>query len=108
MTKTGTARWGMVSRPVPRYSPLWQLTIARVREFYRQPEAIFWVYAFPLLLAIALGIAFRDKPTGKIVIDVQDGEGAMALADHAVARRRPLQSRGSTAPPTRRSAWSVA
>ena len=64
-----------------RYSPLWQLTIARVREFYRQPEAIFWVYAFPLLLAIALGVAFRDKPIEKILIDVQAGDAADDLAD---------------------------
>ncbi len=62
-----------------RYSPLWQLVISRVREFYREPQAIFWVYVFPLLLAVALGIAFRDKPVGKIVIDVQAGEGADGL-----------------------------
>ena len=42
----------------PRYSPLLQLTLARLREFYREPEAIFWVYFFPVLLAIGLEIAF--------------------------------------------------
>jgi len=32
-------------------SPLWQLTLARFREFYREPAALFWVYGFPLILA---------------------------------------------------------
>jgi ABC-type multidrug transport system permease subunit len=64
----------------PRYWPLWQLTMARVREFYREPQAIFWVYVFPLLLALALGIAFRDKPVDKIFVDVVAGDGANDLA----------------------------
>jgi ABC-type multidrug transport system permease subunit len=58
------------------YSPLWQLIVSRVRGFYREPQAIFWVYVFPLLLAIALGIAFRDKPVEKILIDVRADTGA--------------------------------
>ena len=37
--------------------PLVQLTLARIREFYREPAAVFWVYCFPILIAIALGIA---------------------------------------------------
>jgi ABC transporter DrrB family efflux protein len=64
-----------------RYSPLGQLIISRVRGFYREPQAIFWVYVFPLLLAIALGIAFRDKPVEKILIDLQASEGADDLAN---------------------------
>ena len=44
-----------------RYSPLGQLVLARLREFYREPEAVFWVYGFPIL-CVALGIAFRNKP----------------------------------------------
>src|SRR6266516_127264 len=43
-----------------RDHPLVQLTLARMREFYREPEAIFWVFGFPIVLAFALGIAFRD------------------------------------------------
>ncbi len=34
----------------------------RVLEFVREPEAVFWVFVFPVLLAFALGIAFRNKP----------------------------------------------
>ena len=39
-----------------------QLTLSRFREFYREPEAVFWVFIFPILLAGGLGIAFRGKP----------------------------------------------
>ncbi|HTU19726.1 MAG TPA: ABC transporter permease [Gemmataceae bacterium] len=54
-----------------RYWPLGQLVLARLREFYREPEAIFWVYGFPILMVVALGIAFRNKPVEFIVVDVQ-------------------------------------
>ncbi len=52
-------------------NPLWQLTLARFREFYREPAAVFWVYGFPLILAFTLGMAFREKPVPPSVIDVQ-------------------------------------
>jgi ABC-2 type transport system permease protein len=54
-----------------RYSPRGQLILARLREFYREPEALFWVYGFPILMIVALGIAFRNKPAEQIVVDVQ-------------------------------------
>ncbi|MCU0293524.1 MAG: hypothetical protein MUF10_16310, partial [Thermoanaerobaculaceae bacterium] len=48
----------MRSRP----HPLVELTRARLVEFLREPEAVFWVFVFPVLLAVALGIAFRNQP----------------------------------------------
>ncbi len=39
-----------------------QLTFARFRLFFREPEAIFWIFIFPILLAFGLGIAFRNRP----------------------------------------------
>jgi len=41
--------------------PLVQLTRVRYREFFREPEAVFWVFIFPVLLAAGLGIAFRNR-----------------------------------------------
>jgi ABC-2 type transport system permease protein len=55
-----------------RYSPLGEMILARLREFYREPEALFWVYGFPILIVIALGIAFRNKPIEHITVDIQD------------------------------------
>lgn len=42
--------------------PLLALVVARLREFWREPAAIFWVYAFPLIMMVALGLAFRNQP----------------------------------------------
>jgi ABC-2 type transport system permease protein len=42
--------------------PLLQLTLVRFREFIREPEALFWVFGFPIILAAGLGIAFRNRP----------------------------------------------
>ena len=39
-----------------------QLTVVRFREFRREPEALFWVFLFPILLAAGLGLAFRNRP----------------------------------------------
>jgi len=41
-------------------SSLYQLTLTRLRLFWRDRTAIFWVLVFPLLLAIGLGVAFRN------------------------------------------------
>ena len=48
--------------------PLVQLTLVRFREFLREPEALFWVFVFPLLLAAGLGIAFRNRPADVLKI----------------------------------------
>jgi ABC-2 type transport system permease protein len=61
------------------YSPLGQLILARLREFFREPEALFWVYGFPILMVVALGIAFRNKPVERISVDVQEGSHAAAV-----------------------------
>jgi ABC-type multidrug transport system permease subunit len=50
--------------------PLWQLTLVRFREFLREPEALFWVFGFPLLLAAGLGLAFRNTPAEVLSIGV--------------------------------------
>jgi ABC-type multidrug transport system permease subunit len=55
------------------------MVLARLREFYRQPEAIFWVYGFPVLIVVALGIAFRNKPVERITVDVQEGGSASGI-----------------------------
>lgn len=45
----------------PDPSPLRELIKARIREFIREPGYVFWVFGFPLLMAIGLGLAFRSK-----------------------------------------------
>src|SRR6058998_3410370 len=53
-----------------------ELTSARTKEFVRETEAIFWVFGFPLLLALALGFAFRDKPPDRVPVAVIAGPAA--------------------------------
>lgn len=62
-------------RPVRRH-PLLSLIAARVREFWREPAAIFWVYVFPLIMVVALGVAFRDKPVGDFSVVITAGDRA--------------------------------
>jgi ABC-type multidrug transport system permease subunit len=56
-----------------------ELTKWRLREFIREPEAIFWIFAFPLLLAMALGIAFQNRGEPTAYVIVEDGAGAEEL-----------------------------
>jgi ABC-2 type transport system permease protein len=64
-----------------RSHPLTQLTLVRYREFIREPEAVFWVFVFPVLLTAGLGIAFRNQGPAKApVVVVDTGEGARRVA----------------------------
>jgi len=62
-----------------RDQPLLQLTLARLREFYREPEAMFWVFGFPVVLAAALGLAFRNRGPGELNVGVARGSGDSSL-----------------------------
>jgi len=59
---------------------MFQLALARMREFYREPEAVFWVFGFPIVLAFALGLAFRNTGPGELQVGVARGTGDSALA----------------------------
>ncbi len=59
--------------------PVVELTKARLYEFLREPEAVFWVFVFPILLAFALGIAFRTKVDPPVYVGVEQADGAAAL-----------------------------
>jgi ABC-type multidrug transport system permease subunit len=69
-------------------SPLAQLSLWRIREFTREPEALFWVFAFPILLAFALGLAFKNRAPGTVVVAVQQGAGAAAMRGALEASER--------------------
>src|SRR3569623_1923528 len=61
-------------------SPLFALTMARIREFVREPGAVFWTFGFPLLITVALGIAFSNQGPPKQVVAVIEGPRAAELA----------------------------
>lgn len=60
--------------------PLVQLTLVRFREFIREPEAVFWVLLFPILLAGGLGIAFRSRPPETLKVGIAPRSDAVASA----------------------------
>lgn len=77
---------------------LFQLTLVRFREFWREPEAIFWVFLFPILLSAGLGVAFQNRPPEQLKIGVADEKLAAALQ----------QDRGLTVEVMDRAAGDVA
>ena len=64
-----------------RTHPILAITQARLREFIRRPEAVFWVYFFPVLMVVVLGIAFRNKPVESFDVDVLQGEMAESIVE---------------------------
>src|SRR5882724_3763812 len=55
-----------------RWRAFSQLVLSRFREFLREPEVIFWVYGFPLVLAVGLSIAFKSSKPMPPNVDVQE------------------------------------
>jgi ABC-2 type transport system permease protein len=55
---------------------IFELALARTKEFLRESEAMFWVFGFPLILALALGFAFREKPPDRVPVGVVAGPNA--------------------------------
>ncbi|TPV94882.1 MAG: ABC transporter permease [Myxococcales bacterium FL481] len=63
-----------------RYSPLVELTKSRVREVLREPGFVFWIFGFPVMMAIGLGLAFREREPDKPTVAVVDGASWLADA----------------------------
>jgi ABC-2 type transport system permease protein len=63
-----------------KYHPLKELIKSRMREFVREPETIFWVYGFPVLIALGLGIAFSNRPAESVFVDVMQHARAEIVA----------------------------
>jgi len=57
-----------------------ELTRARMREAVREPGVLFWVFGFPILHSIGLGLAFRTRPPQRPRVAVLEGAGAAEVA----------------------------
>jgi ABC-type multidrug transport system permease subunit len=94
MTDSHAARPGAPARD----HPLVQLTLVRFREFVREPEALFWVFVFPILLAAGLGIAFRNRPPDVLPVATTESPLAQALnRDKLLSVRRLSEQAGEEA-----------
>src|SRR6188508_2502081 len=82
-----------MAKPAAAYrvrGPLVELTLARIRELTREPEAVFWVFVFPILLTAILGLAFRSRPPEALPVAVVEGPRAAARLA-ALAKEPDLQ-----------------
>jgi len=59
--------------------PLVQLTLARLREFIREPEALFWAFIFPIIMSVALAVAFPARGARPVPVGLADGSDADAV-----------------------------
>ena len=94
-----------------RRRPILSLLTARLREFLREPEAIFWVYVFPLFMVVALGVAFRNRPVEAVRVAIVAGRGAESVRSRA-GRMPAIQGRrwrraGMCPPPADRASGPV-
>ena len=64
-----------------RWSGYSHLLMARMLELKREPEVVFWVFVFPLLLALGLGIAFRNKPGDAVSVGIVETQGSQAAQE---------------------------
>src|SRR5688500_13686509 len=77
------------------YPPLVELTLARVREFIREPEALFWTFLFPIIISVALAVAFPSAGAREVLAGVAPGQdtaalrAALAAADGVAVREIP-------------------
>jgi ABC-2 type transport system permease protein len=85
------AKGGAAMRGIPKQNGRWSayahLLLARIKEMQREPEVIFWVFVFPLLLAFGLGIAFRSRPASIPSVAIAAGPHASIVLD--MAQRSP-------------------
>jgi ABC-2 type transport system permease protein len=77
--------------------PLAQLTLVRFREFLREPEALFWVFLFPILLAAGLGLAFRNRPAEVLKIGAVTPQVVSALRQEKLLDVQELDYRTAEA-----------
>jgi ABC-type multidrug transport system permease subunit len=70
-----------------RWTGYRRLLAARLKELIREPEVIFWLFMFPILLAMGLGVAFRNKPPSAVRVVIARQAGAERVGE--LLRRTP-------------------
>ncbi len=67
------------------WHPLIELSLARLREFAREPEAVFWSFLFPILMSVTMALAFPGGGSKPAIVGIEQGAGATAIRE-ALAR----------------------
>jgi ABC-2 type transport system permease protein len=79
-----------------RTRALVELTLWRVREFVREPEALFWALAFPVIISTGLGVAFRNQPAGEVRVAATSPELAASLRQASRVRVEEMSAAQAT------------
>jgi ABC-type multidrug transport system permease subunit len=66
--------------------PLIQLTLARVREFVREPEALFWAFIFPVVMSVVMAVAFPASGSTPVLVGLAPGAESRAIRDALAAQ----------------------
>src|SRR5438094_7591532 len=70
----------------PRWAGFLHVLDVRMKELRREPEVVFWVFGFPILLALGLGIAFRNKPadrTSVVIVSATESQNTLSMIQHS-------------------------
>jgi ABC-2 type transport system permease protein len=80
-------------------NPFVQLTLVKVREYTREPESMFWVFVFPVLMTLALGVAFKggDSTEVRVAVLTQQASAQMAATLDADPRIVATETDAETA-----------
>lgn len=84
-----------------RLAAIRQLSLMRLRLFYREPGAMFWTFGFPLVLSFVLGIAFRNRGPDPVVVAVEaPADAPIARAEHAyeILAAKDVEAKRMSAP----------
>src|ERR1700690_3692850 len=73
-----------MTRSTTRLNPQLELIKMRLREFVREPGVLFWVFAFPLLMAFGLGNGFLSKPP--------EHPGVAVVTEHSTTSTQAIRS----------------
>ena len=52
-----------------------------MREFWREPEAVFWTFGYPIIMSLALAFAFPSADAQPVLVGVAAGEGSVAIRE---------------------------
>lgn len=61
------------------HHPIVEMTLARLREFVREPEALFWTFVFPIVMSLVMAMAFPSRTDQPVPVVVAAGDGAASL-----------------------------
>ncbi len=81
----------------PKRNSLLQLVLMRARLFYREPAAMFWTFGFPMVLSVALGIAFRNQKPQPVRIAIEAGPESAHVSD-LLSKRADVFAQTMSAP----------